>query len=140
MRRVNNDRTETDQWDPAIAVKPGATERFIGCYSRQNDPITNSYIMAYGAKGDIANGLSNATFDCFPISPTWFPPLFCGTNDFFIYAGAPNWFQDDNTWADAHTNYFYYAWCDRSRTWSSTFDGQPYTRPDANVKFAIIKQ
>ena len=174
----NNDRTLTDQWDPAIAVKPGGTELFIGYYSRQNDPANNSLIMAYGAKGDVANGLTNATFTCFPISPTSFPPLFNGTNSvsnmqfdpvypptwpdslcFDQYArvvGQPpclddtkeesyysNWFQDDNTWADADTNYFYYAWCDRSRTWTSTNvlnNGQLYSRPDADVKFARIKQ
>jgi hypothetical protein len=187
VRRVNNDRTPTDQWDPAITVKPGGTELFIGYYSRQNDP-NNSLIMAYGAKGDIANGLSNATFDCFPISQTSFPPLFNGTNDpgngqfdvvypppyacldtnasaqcAAVYTNIlrknlwycecdandldiplafsyPNWFQDDNTWADADSNYFYYAWCDRSRTWTNTFNGVQYSRPDADVKFAIIKQ
>ena len=77
---VNNDGTQTDQWCPAIAVKPGGTELFVGYYSRQNDPVNNSWIRAYGAKGDVANGLANATFDCFPISPTAFQPLFAGTN------------------------------------------------------------
>jgi hypothetical protein len=186
-RTVNNDRTKTDQWDAAIAVKPGGTELFIGYYSRQNDPVNNSLIMAYGAKGDVANGLANATFDCFPISPTAFPPLFGGTNasttmlfdpvyplaplclnsnasvdcfpvqgdlpgglvcpcdanDLLLFAaaqGLPNFFQDDNTWADADSNYFYYAWCDRSRTWTNTFKGYQYTRPDADVKIAIIRQ
>ena len=183
VRTVNNDATHTDQWDPAIAVKPGGTKVFIGYYSRQNDP-NNSLIMAYGAKGDIANGLANATFECFPISTNSFPPLFNGTNDpanmqfdpvypptphlcFDEYArvacppsGKPpcpageayeyydsNWFQDDNTWADADSNYFYYAWCDRSRTWTNNyaawgacFNGQATSRPDADVKFAIIRQ
>jgi hypothetical protein len=135
--------------------------------------------MAYGAKGDVANGLANATLDCFPINPTAFPPLFNGTNApaamqfdpvyapsaalcFNEYATVvclpsgdqcpggdvyqkydSNWFQDDNTWAVADSNYFYYAWCDRSRTWSNTnsIAGQPsYTRPDADVKLAVIKQ
>ena len=173
----NNDRTLTDQWDPAIAVKPGGTEFFIGYYSRQNAPANNSRIMAYGAKGDVANGLTNATFTCFPISPTSFPPLFNGTNSpynmqfdpvyppstylcFDQYArvvgladpdcqtnATPHqyfdwWFQDDNTWADADTNYFYYAWCDRSRTWTGTnvLTGQLYSRPDADVKLAKIRQ
>jgi hypothetical protein len=177
-RTVNNDRTETDQWDAAIAVKPAGTEMFIGYYSRQNDPVTNSWIMAYGAKGDVANGLANATFDCFPISTTMFQPLFNGTNapvnmqfdpvyapstnlcfnEYAMIACLPigdlcpagdlyhfydsNWFQDDNTWADADSNYFYYTWCDRTRTWSNTnsIAGQPsYSRPDADVKFAVIK-
>jgi hypothetical protein len=133
--------------------------------------------MAYGAKGDVANGLTNATFTCFPISPTSFPPLFNGTNSpynmqfdpvyppstylcFDQYArvvgladpdcqtnATPHqyfdwWFQDDNTWADADTNYFYYAWCDRSRTWTGTnvLTGQLYSRPDADVKLAKIRQ
>jgi hypothetical protein len=169
----NNDSTLTDQWNPAIAVKPGGTELFIGYYSRQNDPTNNSLIMAYGAKADVANGLTNATFTCFPISPTSFPPLFNGTNsplnmqfdpvypptDFLCFdqyarvVGLPpclsgtkqdfynsNWFQDDNTWADADSNYFYYAWCDRSRTWTGTINGQLYSRPDADVKLAKIGQ
>ena len=164
---MNNDRAQTDQWDPAIAVKPRGTELFIGYYSRQNDPTNNSLIMAYGAKGDVSNGLSNTTFECFPISSTSFPPLFNGTNDitnmqfdpllpaattlcFDVYGriccvatppeyppaarcpagdsvynnsgpGIANWFQDDNTWADADTNYFYYAWSDRSRTCTNNF-------------------
>ncbi len=60
-----------------------------------------------------------------------------------------NWFQDDNTWADADSNYFYYAWCDRSGTWTNNFwwpsaatNNWPTNigRPMADVKFAIIKQ
>jgi len=179
---VNKDGTQTDQWGPAIAVKPGGTELFIGYYSRQNDPINNSLIMAYGACGDIANGLASATFDCFPISPTAFPPLFAGTNSaasmqydpvaasrffacwdayariicfpptvkpiscqctntFLGHFGSEHWFQDDNTWADADGSYFYYAWSDRSRTWTNMIGGTNYTtRPDADVKLAKIRQ
>ncbi len=198
---MNNDRTQTDQWQPAIAVKPGGTKLFIGYYTRQNDPNSNSLIMAYDAKGDVANGLSNATFECFPISTTAFPPLFNGTNDitnmqfdpllpaatnycFDVYgriccvyptptnrppptpcpagdspvatgSGQANWFQDDNTWADADTNCFYYAWSDRSRTWTNSFSWTSGTtnasggtvswpmnisRPASDVKFAVIRQ
>jgi len=179
----NNDHTQTDQWDPAIAVNPQGTELFIGYYSRQEDPTTNYLIKAYGAKVyNIVNGLTNATIDSFPISPTNFPPLFGGDNPtnlqfdpvyppsvpislnvFLCYDQwsrvdclnyvCPNndvdlgtemmtahWFQDDNTWADADTNYFYYAWCDRSRTWTWTALGATKTRPDADVKLARIRQ
>jgi hypothetical protein len=179
--RINNDGTQTDRWCPAITVEPGGTELFIGYYSRQNDPTNNSLIMAYGAKGDVANGLANATFYCFPISPTQFPPLFAGSNSVAsmqydpVYAaesaacwdayaiircfpterpvscqcantilgsfGNANWFQDDNTWAAADSNYFYYAWCDRSRTWTNVIGGTNYTtRADADVKLAKILQ
>ena len=172
----NNDHTQTDQWDAAIAVNPQGTELFIGYYSRQEDTATaNSLIKAYGAKVyNIVNGLTNATIDCFPISPTAFPALFNGTNanqnlqfdpvyptnDGLCYdqsarvvaidypcpsntlfaGGLSYFFQDDNTWADADTNYFYYAWCDRSRTWTWTAFGGQHTRPDADVKFAKIRQ
>jgi len=80
VRKVNTDNTATDQWNPAITANPQGTELFIGYYSRQNDPVNNSWIMAYGAKAVIANGLAAATFDCAPISPTSFLPVFAGTN------------------------------------------------------------
>src|SRR5436190_2644839 len=80
IRKVNNDRTSTDQWNPAIAVNPAGTELFIGYYSRQNDPLTNSWITDYGAKAFVTNGLSQATFECIPISPKNFLPMFAGTN------------------------------------------------------------
>jgi hypothetical protein len=178
-RVVNNDHTQTDQWGAAIAANPLGTELFIGYYSRQEDLTSNSLIKAYGAKVyNIVNGLTNATIDCFPISPTNFPPLFSGTNaptnlqfdpvyppgtqlcfdqfarvscletngdcpPYTVDVRGSDWFfQDDNTWADADTNYFYYAWCDRSRTWTWTALGvtNTHTRPDADVKFAKIRQ
>jgi hypothetical protein len=58
-----------------------------------------------------------------------------------------NWFQDDNTWADAGSNYFYYAWADRSGTWTNNFwwsstNAWPTNigRPMSDVKLAIIQQ
>jgi hypothetical protein len=89
LRKVNNDNTATDQWNPSLTANPAGTEIFIGYYSRQNDPVTNEWIMAYGAKAYITNGLSQATFECFPISPTSFSPLFAGTN-----VSANNWAFD----------------------------------------------
>ena len=178
VRKVNNDGTTTDQWDPSIAVNPQGTELFIGYYSRQNDPVTNSWIMAYGAKGYITNGLAASTFDCIPISPTSFLPVFAGTvavsnnvwtfdpvwppagvcvdtNDVYqgpwggqgtfcpagIFGQFPggtgneyvHFCADDYTWSVANSNYFYFAWCDRTRTYQNT-------RSDADVKFAKIKQ
>jgi hypothetical protein len=66
---------------------------FIGYYSRQNDPNTNSLIMAYGAKVNISQGLASATFECFPISPTPFPPLFAGSTTLStnLWAFDPVW-------------------------------------------------
>jgi hypothetical protein len=67
---------------------------------------------------------------------------FCPTYPTYTFdVEAYNYFsQDDNTWADADTNYFYYAWCDRSRTWTWTVSGFQNTRPDADVKLAKIRQ
>lgn len=159
QRKVNNDSTTTDQWNPSITVNPAQTELFIGYYSRQNDP-NNSLIMAYGAKASISGGLANATFDCFPVSPTMFPPLFAGTGSVYDpvwpqsnvcldsdarYQAAPppscewttgssyiHFCADDYTWVDADSSYFYFTWCDRTRMFG--------TRPDADVMFARIRQ
>ena len=76
--RVNNDRTATDQWNPSIAVNPTGTTIFVGYYSRQEDPSNNAMIKAYGAKANVSNGLTNATFDVFPVSSVAFTNLFCG--------------------------------------------------------------
>jgi hypothetical protein len=182
IRKVNNDRTSTDQWNPAIAANPAGTELFIGYYSRQEDPVTNSWIRAYGARAYITNGLANATFECFPVGSTNFLPLFAGisvsptdtwafdpvwppnetcmdTNavadghkgtfdqcpawpgtvppfGFASLDDVMNFCADDYTWATADNSYFYFAWCDRSRT----FGTAPEIRPDADINFAKIRQ
>jgi hypothetical protein len=137
--------------------------------------------MAYGAKANITNGLALATFECVPISPTSFPPLFAGstnstppenywlydtvwaqrgvcldTNGVFegVYEGTNcspggsspleqgtgetyvHFCADDYTWSVAGSSFFYFAWCDRSRT----FGTAPHTRPDADVKLSKIRQ
>jgi len=79
VRKLNNDGTTTDQWNPSIAINPAGTVLFVGYYSRQGDPSNNALIKAYGAKTILANGFATATFDVFPISATAFPPLFPGT-------------------------------------------------------------
>jgi hypothetical protein len=78
--KVNNDRTLTDQWNPSVAVNPSGTELFVGYYSRESDSINNATIKAYGAKANLANGLTNSTFDSFPISTVGFTNLFWGTS------------------------------------------------------------
>jgi hypothetical protein len=169
-RKVNNDGTTTDQWNPSIAA--AGTELFIGYYSRQNDPIANSYIMAYGAKGNIANTLANATFDCFPVSPTQFPPLFPGTSvpaqggwaydpvvpqtnvclsTYATYAGV----GDSGDCSNFSTGPTVYHNCLDDYTWvaadsayfyfawrdcSGKFVTGTNSRPDANVMFAKIRQ
>ena len=70
VRKVNNDGTATDQWNPSVVINPVGTEIFIGYYSRQGDPSSNALIKAYGAKSNLTNGFATATFDVFPISAT----------------------------------------------------------------------
>ena len=93
--RVNNDATETDQWNPDVTVNPSGTKLFVGYYSRQEDPDTNKWIRAYGAKADIANGLVGATFDMIPISAK-FEPLFAGTTN---STPVTNTWMYDHVWA-----------------------------------------
>lgn len=80
--KVNTEGSSgTDQWDPAVAVNPAATELFIGYYSRQTDPDNNALILAYGARAPItANSVTSSTFDCFPISTAAFTNLFNGSD------------------------------------------------------------
>jgi hypothetical protein len=79
VRKVNNDGTATDQWNPSIAINPAGTQLFVGYYSRQGDSGNNALIKAYGAKANLANGFATATLDVFPISATPFTNLFNGS-------------------------------------------------------------
>ncbi|MCP5523111.1 MAG: exo-alpha-sialidase [Verrucomicrobiales bacterium] len=60
--------------------------------------------------------------------------------DLFDCSGVPtldlyrDFMADDYTWAAADANYFYFAWCDRSRSCSLPGGG----RPDSNVRLARI--
>jgi hypothetical protein len=167
-RKVNNDGTTTDQWNPSIAVNLSGTEIFVGYYSRQNDP-NNSWIMAYGAKANISGGLATATFDCFPIAPTAFQPLFAGTSAPALggWAYDPVWPQVgvclDTTaryagtgactnviTADTYVNFCAddYTWAGADSSFfyfawcdrSRNFGTVPNVRPDEDVKFAKIRQ
>jgi hypothetical protein len=95
---LSDDGTDTDQWNPAVAVNPLGTKLFIGFYSRRGDSSSNALIKAYGAKADITAGLAGASFNIFPISATAFPPLFPGTT-----ASTPpcDTWKYDHVWAQA---------------------------------------
>jgi hypothetical protein len=179
VRKVNNDSTQTDQWNPSVVVNPAGTHLFVGYYSRQTRPSQNDLIKAYGAKAKIVEGLQGATFDVIPISASAFPPLFAGaatstppeapwlydpvfppadvcldgnarvdlqnpcpvddgehvlTDNTYVHFMA-----DDYTWAAADGSYFYFAWCDRSRTYYHVPDPTK-SRPDANVRLARVRQ
>ncbi len=96
VRKVTTDLTSTDQWNPSVAVNPAGTQIFIGYYSRQVNPSQNDSIRAYGAKANLANGLTGAIFDVFPISAPAFPPLFPGTVE---STPSANPWMYDHVWA-----------------------------------------
>ena len=79
--KVHNDNTTTARWNPPLAVNPAGTELFVGCSSRQTDRTNNAWIMTYGAKAIITNGLASATFDVIPMSSVAFTNLFAGTTN-----------------------------------------------------------
>jgi len=164
---VNNDGTQTDPWDPSIAVNPSGTELFVGYYSRQNDPVTNSWIMAYGAKAYITNGLASATFESVfagtsatpsnPLTydPVWPPPGIClDGNAVFNGLHTPGVFCPlgvDGPKPDG-TGTEYMNFCADDYTcsaadalyfyfaWCDRTRIYQKTRPDADVKLARIRQ
>lgn len=97
-RRVNNDGTATDQWNPAVAVNQAGTQLFIGYYSRQEDTNNNALIKAYGAKANITGAWGSVTFNVSAISTTAFPPLFPGTTT--STPSCDTW-RYDHVWAQA---------------------------------------
>jgi hypothetical protein len=177
-RKINNDGTATDQWNPSIAVNPSGTQVFIGYYSRQGDAANNAWIRAYGAKAKLATGLASATFDVFPVGTSSFTNLFngtttsspptspwlydhvwvqdlvcfdedarvvnCGSEVFWgplaVGQGYSHFCADDYSWLSADSTYFYFAWRDCSDTCNVTWDQVNYSRADANVRFAKIRQ
>ena len=60
----------------------------------------------------------------------------CNVGVFEAINEYANFCADDYTWVSADSSYFYFAWCDRSRT----FGTAPNIRPDADIRFAKIKQ
>ena len=66
----------------------------------------------------------------------------CGENegrkvgDVTAFPYYQHFMADDYTWASADGSYFYYAWCDRSDTYTSG----GHSRPDPNIRLGKIKQ
>ena len=56
VRKLNNDGTVTDQWNPSIAINAAGTQLFAGSYSRQADSANNALIEAYPAKANSPHG------------------------------------------------------------------------------------
>ncbi len=142
----------TDQWQPAITVKPDGTKLFIAWYDRRDDPTNQSLIRMYGAFANLPITSTNAFTTNFAISTVTFPPVFSGTHTNageydpvyppstdpnYVYC-VPGWFNGvfsaymgDYDRAFSDSNYVYYTWGDNRNT--TTNHG--VTRNQADVRF-----
>jgi hypothetical protein len=125
--RVNDDATNTDQWEPAIALTPDGTHLFITWYDRRNDPTNDSLIDRYGGIGTVS--AHTVTFAAnFRITDVSFPPAF--DQDPYLVSTGPR-YMGDYDMATADNNYFYTTWGD-NRLPDAFFANQP------DVRFAKI--
>src|SRR5437867_1971940 len=70
----------TDQWQPAITVKPDGTKLFVARYDRRNDQASNSLIQTYGTFAALPITNANSFSTNFLISTSQFPPIFSSIN------------------------------------------------------------
>jgi hypothetical protein len=126
--RVNDDATNADQWQPAIAVTPDGTHLFVTWYDRRNDPSNDSLIDRYGVIATVS-GHTVSFAPNFRITDVSFPPAF-GQDSLLVAFGNGNYMGDyDMAVADNH--YFYTTWGD-NRLSDAWFANQP------DVRFAKI--
>jgi hypothetical protein len=146
----------TDQWQPALTVKPDGGKLFVGWYDRREDPTNHSLIRMYAAFANLPITDANAFATNFAISTVTFPPVFTGTN---TNSGAydpayppnlgelsldcvPGWFRGtyakyigDYDRAFSDSNYVYYTWTD-GRIQLTSPNGP--TRHQADVRLVRI--
>ena len=142
----------TDQWQPAITVKPDGTKLFIPWYDRRDDPTNQSLIRMYGAFASLPITSTNPFATNFAISTVTFPPVFSGTHtnageydpvypplvDGSSVFCVPGWFNygtfsgymGDYDRASSDNSYIYYMWGDNRNT--TTNHG--VTRNQADVR------
>jgi hypothetical protein len=121
--RVNNDATNNDQWQPALAVTPDGSHLGIFWYDRRLDSA-NNLIDRFGVIGAVlGHGVSFAPN--FRITDVSFPPAF-GQEPF----GPPDYMGDYDQ-AAADNSFFYTTWGD-NRLGNSFYANQP------DVRFAKI--
>jgi hypothetical protein len=57
--KVNDDTTNTDQWQPTVAVTPDGSKIGVFYYSRQEDPTNDNLFKYYGRVGTISGSTIN---------------------------------------------------------------------------------
>jgi hypothetical protein len=124
--RVNDDSTNNDQWQPALAMTPDGSHVGIFWYDRRLDPADN-LIDRFGVIGTVS-GHTVSFAPNFRVTDVSFPPAF-GQDPFFLPV-APGYMADYDM-ATADNNYFYTTWGD-NRLSDAFFANQP------DVRFAKI--
>jgi polyvinyl alcohol dehydrogenase (cytochrome) len=113
--QVNDDRTNNDQWFPALAVTPDGSHVGLFWYDRRLDPA-NNLIDRFGAIGTVSGHA--VTFGAnFRITDVSFAPAFTywdsGVSDWHIQDPVVHpGYMGDYDQAVADNNYFYTTWGD----------------------------
>lgn len=103
-RRVNDDATTSDQWQPALAITPDGSHVGIFWYDRRFDP-GNNLIDRYASIGSVSG--STVTFGPnFRVTRVSFPPAFGQDTD------VNSQYMGDYDQAVADNNFFYTTWGD----------------------------
>ncbi|MCL5098976.1 MAG: hypothetical protein M1608_15860, partial [Candidatus Omnitrophica bacterium] len=152
--QVNSDGTTTDQWQPAITVKPDGSKLFIAWYDRRNDTTSNSCIKVYGVIAGLPITSASNFSTNFPISTLQFPPVFTGLvnhnqGEFDpcyppavrrdgqtcpTFYGAYAGYMGDYDIAYSDNQYVYFTWGDNRDFTVATY----IQRNQANVRFVRL--
>jgi hypothetical protein len=149
-------RDASDQWQPAMTVRPDASKLFIAWYDRRNDPTNHHLIQTYGVFASLPITGTNSFATNFLISTAQFPPLFAGTtmagtNEFDpLYPPFPrndgtncptfqgiykNFVGDfDRVFSD--DNHVYCAWADNRGKYTNSMSG--VVRHQTDVRFVRV--
>jgi len=144
---------ETDQWQPAMAVKPDGTQLFIAWYDRRDDPTNHSLVRVYGAFARLPIVGTNSFAPNFPISTVAFPPVFTGTtmtgtNQFDpvypplarddgrqcpTFGGVYSGFTGDYDRPFGGENHVFFTWSDNRNTYTNLVSGVTRHRSDVRM-------
>jgi hypothetical protein len=121
--RLNDDATNNDQWQPALALTPDGSHVGIFWYDRRLDPADN-LIDRFGTIGTVSGHTVNFGSN-FRVTDVSFPPVF-GQD-----VGLPPTNMGDYDVAVANNSYFYTTWGDNRL-------GDAFRANQPDVRFAKI--
>jgi hypothetical protein len=118
--RVNDDATNNDQWQPALAMTPDGSHVGVFWYDRRLDPA-NNLIDRFGVIGSVS-GHTVSFGPNFRITDVSFPPVF-GQDPGFVNPA----YMGDYDVAVADNSFFYTTWGD-NRLGNAFHANQPDVR------------